>query len=340
MALAKDAELSADTIRRLEKGINSPDDDTIYKLCEALKYPRSFFFDPSVEDINTDAVSFRSFSKMSAKERDAAVAAGSLGIELSKYIERFFNLPTPDLLDLSHETNPEIAASELRQYWCLGEKPINNLVALLETRGIRLFSLSENTATVNAFSFWRDNTPFVFLNNFKTAESSIFDASHELGHLIMHKNADIRGIRSVEREANDFASAFLMPANDVKANIPRFLTVDDIIRLKKRWRVSAMALARRAYALGRLSEWQYKTTCIELGRRGYRLNEPITVGREKSIVWKKVLTYLWSQKITKEDIAKSLHLPLDELEGLIWGLTGDPDARPREGADRIRVIQT
>jgi hypothetical protein len=69
------------------------------------------------------------------------------------------------------------------------------------------------------------------------------------------------------------------------------------------------------------------------------VNEPISVGREKSLVWKKVLMHLWSQKITKGDIAKSLHLPLDELEGLIWGLTGSPDAPPREGIDRIRAVE-
>jgi hypothetical protein len=39
------------------------------------------------------------------------------------------------------------------------------------------------------------------------------------------------------------------------------------------------------------------------------------------------LTQLWSEKTTKNDIAASLHLPLDELEGLIWNLAGI-DQRP------------
>ena len=338
LALAAKTQLSADTIGRLERGEHTPDDDTLERLCIALSYPRAFFSDGEIEDINTDAVSFRSFSKMSAKERDAAIAAGCLGIQLSSYVDSSFNLPKVDVLDLSHEINPNVAAAALRQYWSLGERPIDHLIALMETRGVRIFSLSENTASVNAFSFWRDNKPFVFLNNFKTAESSIFDAAHEIGHLVMHKNADIRGIRAVEREANDFASAFLMPENDVRAALPRFISVDDIIRLKKRWRVSAMALARRAHQLGRLSEWKYKSMCIELGRRNYRVDEPISVAREKSIIWKKVLIQLWAKKITKDDIARKLHLPVDELEGLIWGLTADTGV-PRASPAGIRLVE-
>jgi len=337
-ALAEKTGLAPETIARLEKGSNVPDEDTISRLSSQLGYPDSFFFEEEPEDIDTDAVSFRSFSKMSARERDAAVAAGSLGLHLSRWVEERFTLPISDLLDMSHEENPEVAAASLRQYWTLGERPIGSVIALLETKGVRVFSLSENTATVNAFSFWRDDKPFVFLNNFKTAESSIFDTAHELGHLVMHKRLDMKGIRSVEREADRFASAFLMPSNDVKARLPRNITVDALLSLKSRWRVSAMALARRAYDLHRITEWQYKSICIELGRRGYRQGEPIGTMREASVIWKKLLVQLWSEKISKNSIAKDLHLPLDELEGLIWNLTGDDQRPDRTGPNKLRAV--
>jgi Zn-dependent peptidase ImmA (M78 family) len=276
---------------------------------------------------------------MSARERDAAVSAGSLGLQLNGWIEERFSLPQANLLDLSYETSPEVAASSLRQNWRIGEKPIGNMLALLETNGIRLFSLSENTASVNAFSFWRDDKPFVFLNNFKTAESSIFDSAHELGHLVMHKHGDPKGNRSAEREADRFASAFLMPEKDVKARIPRRINIDTILDYKRRWRVSAMAMAYRLSALGLLSAWQYKSICIELGRRGFRSSEPIGIDRETSVIWRKVLAQLWAERTTKNDIADSLHLPLDELEGLIWNLAGveqRPVAANREG---LRVVK-
>jgi hypothetical protein len=83
-----------------------------------------------------------------------------------------------------------------------------------------------------------------------------------------------------------------------------------------------MAMAHRLNSLKLLSDWQYKSICIELGKRGYRSGEPGGIPRETSVVWRKVLTQLWSEKTTKNDIAAELHLPLDELEGLIWNLAG------------------
>jgi len=340
--LAELAGISAITVSRLENGGNDPDDETIEKLARALGYPREFFEDEDPEEIDTSAVSFRSLTKMSAKERDAAIAAGSLGLQLSDWVEAEFRLPSPNVLDLSYETDPESAARSLRQFWGLGEKPIGNVLGLLEVNGVRVFSLAENTATVDAFSFWRNDRPFVFLNNFKTAEHSIYDSVHELGHLAMHRHAGTapgsQPSRSAEREANQFASAFLMPENDVRARMPRFITVSTIIEAKKRWRVSAMAMTHRLRELDLLSEWQYKSACIELGRRGFRSGEPNGVERQTSRVWQKVLSQLWSERRTKGDISAKLHIPLDELEGLIWGLTG-PVTRPsRDARSMIRAI--
>lgn len=336
-ALAEYTGLAVDTISRLENGAHSPDQDTVVKLVRVLNFPEQFFFDGDPEEIDTGAVSFRSFSKMSAKERDAAISAGSLGLQLGAWVDERFSLPAPKLLDLSYETGPEAAAHSMRQFWGIGEKPIGDLMGLLELNGVRLFSLSENTASVNAFSFWRDNKPFVFLNNFKTAESSIFDAAHELGHLVMHRHGDPKENRSAEREANSFASAFLMPANDIKARVPRRVTIDVLLKAKMRWRVSAMAMAYRLNSLRLLSDWQYKSLCIELGKRGYRSGEPVGIDRETSTVWRKVLGQLWSEKTTKNDIAAALHLPLDELEGLIWDLAG-VGQRPSEGSGGLREV--
>lgn len=319
-ALAEQARLAPDTISRLENGLHTPDDDTVGNLSAALGYPTEFFYSDDPPEIDTGAVSFRSFSKMSAKERDAALSAGSLGLQLSSWVEERFSLPVPNLIDLSYETHPATAAHNLRRHWGLGEKPIGSMLGLLETHGVRIFSLSENTASVNAFSFWRDGKAYIFLNNFKTAESSIFDTAHELGHLVMHKHGDPKGIRSSEREADSFASEFLMPENDVRARMPRPITVDVILRAKARWRVSAMAMAYRVHALRLVSEYQYKSLCIELGRRGFRSGEPGGISRETSLVWRKVLEQLWNERTTKQKIAADLMMPLDELEGLIWNL--------------------
>lgn len=337
--LAEKAKLSPMTVSRAESGETVPDDETITRLAIALDYPRAFFFADDPEDIDTSAVSFRSLTKMSAKERDASIAAGVLGLELNAWVESEFDLPRLNLIDLGFETDMEAAARSLRQHLGLGEKPLGNVLGLLEANGVRVFSLAEDTASVDAFSFWRDETPYVFLNTFKTAEHSIFDSVHELCHLTCHRHAGTERSRFAEREAQAFASAFLMPAADVRARMPRFITIETILAAKKRWRVSAMAMAYRLHSLGLLTDWRYKSACIELGRRGYRDGEPDGIARETSAVWKKIFAHLWAEKTTKNEIAKKLNLPPDEVESLVWGLTGPvgkPDTASSEG---LRVIK-
>ena len=337
--LAEQTGLSAMTITRLEKGENQPDEETVAKLSRVLCFPSDFFFADDPEELDTSAVSFRSLSKMSAKERDAAISAGALGLQLSDWVEDRFSLPDAQLLDLSYETDPEAASRSLRQFWALGEKPISNLMGLLETKGVRMFSLSEKTKHVDAFSFWRDEKPFVFLNNFKTAEHSIFDSAHELGHLVLHRHAGASLSRPAEREANQFASAFLMPANDVRARLPRRININIVLKAKLRWRVSAMAMAYRLSTLRLLSDWQYKSMCIELGKRGYRTGEPVGIDRETSAVWRKVLTQLWSERTSKNEIAKSLNLPLDEFESLVGGLSGGAVRPSTIGRGKLRAVE-
>ena len=321
-ALAEKAGTTPVTISRLEQAINTPDESTVLKLAEALRYPAEFFYQDDPEVLEPSDASFRSLTRMTAKERDAALFAGSLGLQLFGWVEERFALPEPNLLDLSYETCPEIAAQSLRQHWGVGVKPISSMVHLLEAQGVRFLSLSENTASVDAFSFWQNGTPYIFLNNFKSAEHSVFDTAHELGHLVLHVHGGARGSREAEREANMFASAFLMPKDDVCSRIPAFIKTDTIIQAKKRWRVSAMAMAYRLHALGMLSDWQYKSICMELGRRGYRSSEPDGITREESAVWRKVLSQLWVERTTKAEIANELACPLDEIEGLLWGLAG------------------
>lgn len=335
-ALAAEAGITADTLSRLEKGHRQPDEATVEKLAAALRYPVAFFSGDDPADINENGVSFRSFSKMSAKERDAAKSAGQLGVQLAGWVEEKFNLPDPDLPDLSYQDDPEKAAIEARQYWGIGERPIGNMIGLLESKGVRVISLSEDTANVNAFSFWRDGKPYVFLNNFKTPESSIFDSAHELAHLLLHCKGDLRGDRLLEREADGFASAFLMPWNDVKASVDRPITSDTIIRAKAKWRVSAFALLSRLWRMKLIStEHQYRSLCIDLSKRGYRSGEPVGIEREVSTVWRQVFSSLWNDRLTKQDVADELNLPLDELEGLVAHMTSSGERPP---ARRLAIV--
>jgi Zn-dependent peptidase ImmA (M78 family) len=283
---------------------------------------------------------------MTAAQRDMALGAGTIALLFNSWVEARFELPAAALPDLSSEGNPEAAAAGIRQLWGLGELPIKNMVHLLEAKGVRVFSLSLDADTVDAFSMWHDQTPFVFLNTRKSAEHSRFDAAHELGHLVLHRHGEPQG-QEAEREAHAFASAFLMPRGSIFAYAPKLATVDRLVKLKKYWTVSVAALAYRLHAVGILSEWHYRQLYIELSSRGYRKREPEEAPRETSQALAKVFAALRDEGVSRKSIAVELHIEPEEIEQLVFGLavtglTGGTSrasgARARRQA-RLRVVK-
>ena len=317
-ALAEALGMHPRTVTRWEDDDRSPSETELELICRILGFPKEFFFGAEVDEADVGAASFRALSSMPARYRDAALAAGSFGFIFGDWVEERFNLPPLDLEDLSGET-PDAAARALREIWGIGERPISHMLNLLESKGVRVFSLAEDTDTVDAFSMWRRNKAYMFLNCVKTAEHQRFDAAHELGHLVLHKHGGPRG-REAEDEANRFAASFLMPRSDIFAHLTYVDTLDRMISFKKRWKVSLAALNHRAHKLGLTTEWEYRTFCIQLQQLGYRKSEPNGIERETSSAWEQVLQELRNDKITKNKIADDLFLPPHEIENLVFGL--------------------
>lgn len=305
------------TIIRYEKGEIDPPPESLAALSRVLDFPLDFFYGPDIDEPPAEAVSFRSLKALLARDRDAALAASALAFLLSDWISDKFSLPTADLIDFKEDPDPETAALYLRQKWGLGERRVRNMVHLLEAKGVRVFSLTDNIRTLDAFSMWRTETPFVFLNTTMTAERSRFDAAHELAHLVLHRHGGPGG-RGSEDQANQFASAFLMPTAGVKAKLPRIKYLNEIIQAKKLWGVSTSALNYRLHKLGITTDWQYRSFCIQIERFGQ--SEPFGMPKEQSLLWEKVLSSLKSDHITKHSIANNLKLPVAEIETQLFGL--------------------
>jgi Zn-dependent peptidase ImmA (M78 family)/DNA-binding XRE family transcriptional regulator len=335
--LAKQAGFSLRAVQGFEKGEIRPEPESVDRLAHELEFPSAFFYGDDIERLSSEGVSFRSMAKMTAAQERAALGAGSVALLLNGWIERNFELPTPRLPSVSGDITPQAAAEWLRQEWLLGDAPIGNVIHLLESRGVRVFSLAIDAREVDAFSFWRNDVPFVFLNTGKSAERGRYDACHELGHLVLHKHAAPHG-QQAELEANAFASAFLMPRSSVLANAPRLATVDQLMQKKKIWNVSIMALARRLHDLDVVKDWHYHLLCRQMSRDGYRTCEPHGSRRETSQVLEKVMVSLRADGITKDQIAAELGISAGEIDELVFGLAlnGIQGAgkRPRASGDK------
>lgn len=311
--------VSTQSLSNYENKRQEPSSQVIEDLASALDFPMSFFGASEIDPLSASGVSFRSRSKLPARKRDMALSVGRLAIEFHDWISQRFNLPKQDLPSLN-KPDAETAAEMVRARWGLGVSPVRNMIHLLEARGVRVFSLAPEYSEVDAFSTFHEGVPFVFMNTMKTAERSRFDAAHELGHLVLHgQGCDLVKLHA-EQEANEFASAFLMPRESVLAHMPPSPLIDQIIYGKSIWNVSALALTYRLHDVGMLSDWHYRTTCVELGRRGYRSGEPVGGPRETSQLLDKVFRSLRRHGESRAHVAADLNIEIRDLNSYVAGL--------------------
>jgi Zn-dependent peptidase ImmA (M78 family)/DNA-binding XRE family transcriptional regulator len=318
--LAATAKLVPKTLQRYERGEESPKEETLARIANALGFPPEFFVDERpLADIPARSISFRAYSKIKAKLRENAVAVAQLAVEIEAALAEQFELPEPDLPDLREEaSDPCEAARLLRVEWELGTGPISNMVHLLERRGARVFSLSEDAADVDAFCFWQDAKAFVTVNRAKSPERGRFDCAHELAHLVLHRKIDFRS-KDVEREADAFAGEFLVPSNALAAQAPPFISKETVIKLKRFWGVSAMAMVRRLKEVGRLTDWTYRSMCIDLAKEGYRAGEKHGLQhQETSSLLANMINA--GDGVSVRELARELRVPTSDITPLVFDL--------------------
>lgn len=323
LTLTKLADQSGVSLRSLtnyENGKLAPNEENLLKLARALSVPPKFFDRDTAETIPVEAASFRKLSKTTATRRDAVLASATLAVEFFAVIESKFKLPAPDTPSFD-KLSPEEAADLVRHRWNLGDRPIPNMIHLLESKGVRVAALRHEYTDIDAFCFVRDSSPYVFLNTSRSGERQRFDAARELGHLVLHGEQDMDSSTSKEREAeaNRFAATFLMPRTAVLSQSMHNASLERILAARSFWKVSAMAMTHRLHELDLVSDWQYRSTCMTLSERGYRSAEPGGIVPETSQLLRKVM-FGSASKVNVRDAASDLDLYQDDVRDFIRDL--------------------
>jgi len=98
-----------------------------------------------------------------------------------------------------------------------------------------------------------------------------------------------------------------------------------------------------------ITEWQYRTFCVELSQKGYRRSERDGIPREASQIFAKVFDALRSEGVSRGVISRELAITLAELDSLLVGLvitsvpnnntgkTGGGESTPKEKT-KLRVV--
>lgn len=279
--LSGPADVTPAAISQFESGDAKPSGDTLRLLAKALSLPVEFLCLPMEE---THEGFFRSLRKSSVAQRrrarslarlvhDLAVAPGGDRVLAQLSLPR---IPL-DTLDVDSPLIAD-AARAVRSAWGLARGPVPDVVAVLERHGVLVLRLPLDAAEVDAFSLPFPGRPVVVLGADKRDRArSRFDAAHELGHLVMHGES-VWGVKEVETQAHKFAAEFLMPAADIRVELPSRADWAHLFALKQRWHVSIAALLMRAKDLEVMSPAAYTTAMKGLSARGWRRTEPIQLG--------------------------------------------------------------
>jgi Zn-dependent peptidase ImmA (M78 family)/DNA-binding XRE family transcriptional regulator len=320
--LAESIKKTPSAISQIERGLIRPDLETFVSISFALQVPTTFFIEREnpAKPIDLDSCHFRSMRSTSQALRRQSAREGDLCIDFIEVLElKGVIFPQEEVTNFSTSANSddeiELAASVLRRHWNMGFGPIPNIVRLVESKGIMVLPLHDACYKVDAYSTWRGKRPCILLSYSKTASRVRFDASHELGHLVLHEDTST-GDAKTERQADRFASAFLAPRESFYDECPRRWSFEAFRQLKFRWKMSIAALLYRAKDLGCISTSTYQRAMIQLSRNNMRKNEGPEWDMEKPSLVTQALELLQDQ-VTLDELAAELKVYPGELKNLL-----------------------
>lgn len=356
--LAKQTDISKQSMSLYTNNENNPPYENVIKIAKALSFPFDFFMTEDLCTTSTSNTYFRSQAATRKRAQKAQQQRLEYIAKLQEVLLDYVDLPQLDLpsTDAFTKSFPEpqtlpvesisaeieALARQTREYWNLGTGPIANIKYQLESHGIFVTSGHDIDQKIDAFSQKVNikGSGSIFLIGLSTdGRSKVrlnFDMAHELGHILMHNwddsNEDLthEEFTNLEKQANMFASAFLLPRESFVPDIAPYATsIKYYFQLKSKWQTSMQAMMFRARQLGIISNNQYQYMIRTLSAKGWRTNEPGDVkGTVKETIFQSIISLLLGEGgLTPETLMKAFHKynlyfsqkDIEELLGLTPG---------------------
>lgn len=249
--LALAAGISRIAYLNIERRQSEPRAETLRALAKALhvRVPELLVEAPVLKRVR-----FRSLKRLKRREQ-VLVEVGQklrdfaeLEILLNASDRKDFDVLRAVAAGVREQGIPAVAAA-MRAQFGLGEhEPVHDICGLLERQGIKVLSVNIATDAFLGLSVSEeDGGPAVIVNTWERlpVEHWIFSAAHELAHLLLHLQAyqvdEELEDKDQERDADAFASHFLMPEAvfrrewDDTVGMPLF---DRVLKVKRVFRVS------------------------------------------------------------------------------------------------------
>jgi len=279
--LARKTSISQASISKFERGEQPVTENALGKIAKVLDYPMNFFERNVVpRGLGVSGVFHR--KRLSIPIHVLKKIQAEISIRISEIESLLHNVEIKSAhsfhhYDIEEYENAEQIAELVRAQWKMPLGPLKSVIEAIENAGGIVFKYDLGTRKLDAQSQWMSGFPPIFFVSKEIPTDRMrFTLAHEIGHVVMHKYPTAR----MEDEANCFASAFLMPKDEIVQDLVPF-SIERTVSLKIKWKVSIAALIMRAFQLGVISSSQKRRYFTQLSVLGYRTEEPIELPDEK-----------------------------------------------------------
>lgn len=281
-AFADHLNVTRQAVAQYETGQIAPSGEVLARIIALTALPPSFFVTQR-ERTRHGTPFWRGLKRMEQPHRRRISRRLEWARDITVYLEHFIQVPVVNFptIEFNAETDDtdqiEIAAETLRDFWRLGRGPIRDLPLTLEKNGIVLVHEAVNCADMDAVSCWLDGRPFVlFSAQVLSGPRSLYNLAHELAHITLHAGVEVttKNLDRIEKQANRFAGAFLLPRETFSQEILGN-SIGYFKALKQRWGVAISAMAYRCKDLKILSANQYAYLLKQMNALKIRRVEPL-----------------------------------------------------------------
>lgn len=298
--LADRSSIASGTISMIENGRLEADGDALRSLAEVLDCDPGYFSRGTTAlavdrpklrayaDAPQRAVDQTQFDSITAVEAFQAAGLRPLPLQLPVY--------AGDLVD---DDDIDRIAADIRSAAGVGaNEVIPNVIRAAERLGCVVLPLDGELGRHWGMSLTVGEVPVIRVTRPSNdpefdipGDRQRFTVAHELGHLVLHAGTPQPTTPAeaarMEREANRFAAAFLVPGDaaleDLRVQGGR-VTLSTLAALKLKWGYAIKAFVFRFRELGVIDEGQARSLYKQISARKWNKNEPHRPGTE-SAVW-------------------------------------------------------
>lgn len=281
--------ITKQALSKYEKGLSQPSMKVVTKIAGLFGVKAAHLF--AEPTIHIQPIAYRKCASL--PKRDEYMVEGMVAQELEERVSLQEKVGEPFPLNLPRQkyrvasmNDAELAANNLRKHWELGNSPISSVVGLLEDQFIHVFTIATASEKFDGISAEATDDSGKLIAVAVVSSASVpgerqrFSLMHEVGHLVLEFDGDV----DEEKAAHRFAGAFLAPAEQVRREIGEQRTtvqLRELFMLKRRFGISAQALAFRLRDLGIINDSSYRWLCIQFNKNGMRKNEPEPLPQEE-----------------------------------------------------------